>query len=256
MPDAPVQLLRFRPLRASEVEARVGTCSEKGLTLLLYKDARVDMALLDEVVGAGKWQCRYNEIGGKLFCQVGVLTDYDAGPEWVWKEDVGVPSNMEATKGEASDAFKRACFKWGIGRELYTAPFIWVPANSCHIKKNQKGKHQCYDNFEVAHMGVEDGRITSLEIINASYGNQVCYRMDSSQRRPDAEPQAATKPPRNPELEAARDELRAVLKEFAGKRGGTPQQEWGHVVNRAKEAGRSNDPAFWHEEAAKYRAML
>lgn len=160
----------FRELKAEEIECRVGTCSAKGVSLLLYKDARVDRAVLDETVGAFNWQCAFSEHKGTLFCRVGIHTD---NGEWVWKEDAGSPSNMEAQKGEASDAFKRACFKWGIGKELYTAPFIWIPANSCTIQQGRNGKPACYDRFEVEKIRVEEGRITGLSIINAKTQSRV-----------------------------------------------------------------------------------
>lgn len=156
----------MRALRASEVECRIGQVSKqgKGLSLLLYKDARSDMRILDEEFGQGGWQCRYEEHKGTLFCGIGVR----CGDEWVWKWDAGSPSNMEAQKGEASDAFKRAGFRWGIGRELYTAPFIWIPADKCSIRDGK-----CFDKFEVASMDVEDGHIVRLTIVNAKTGNVV-----------------------------------------------------------------------------------
>ena len=169
--------IKFRPLKADEVECRVGTCSEKGGSLLLYKDARCDMALLDETVGPERWDGRYEAIDGKLFCTVGIK----CGDEWVYKQDVGVPSNMESTKGEASDAFKRACFKWGIGRELYTAPFIWVPADKCNITKGKNGKPQCYDDFRVTEMEVSDGEIVKLTIRNMKRRGEVVYGTESKE---------------------------------------------------------------------------
>lgn len=154
---------KFRKLRADEIECRVSQISEKGLTLLLYKDARCDMRLLDEVVGPEHWQCRYEDHKGTLFCSVGIL-DIPTGL-WVWKEDAGAPSNMESQKGEASDAFKRACFRWGIGRELYTAPFIWVPAGNYQAFQD-KGKWKTFDRFEVSSIGYEGESINQLTIIN------------------------------------------------------------------------------------------
>lgn len=159
----------FRPLEATDIEVRVQSATEKGALLLLYKDARCDMRLLDEAVGAENWQCRYKETKGRLFCEVGIRS----GDEWVWKEDVGIPSNMESEKGEASDAFKRACFKWGIGRELYTAPHMFVPKGSCNIGHNSKGKPACFDRFSVASIRSEDGRIESVSIRNDSLGRVV-----------------------------------------------------------------------------------
>lgn len=158
----------MRALRASEVECRIGQVSKqgKGVSLLLYKDARVDMRMLDEEFGPEGWQCRYEEHKGTLFCGIGVWVH----DRWVWKWDAGSPSNMEAQKGEASDAFKRAGFRWGIGRELYTAPFIWVPADRCSIRDGK-----CWDKFEVTSMHVDDGHIDQLTVVNAKTG-QVVYQ--------------------------------------------------------------------------------
>ena len=170
--------ITFRPLKAEEVEVRVGTCNEKGASLLLYKDARVDMKLLDEVVGPENWECCYESIDGKLFCTVTIYIKRDPDDKWassISKQDTGTPSNMEAQKGEASDAFKRACFKWGIGRELYSAPFIWVPSDKCSIRKGRNGKPQCYDDFRVTEMEVEDGEIVKLTVANMSRRGLVVY---------------------------------------------------------------------------------
>lgn len=161
-------MIEFRELTASDVEIRIGQCSEKGASLLLYKDARCDMRILDESVGPENWDCAYTEIAGKLFCTVGINCGEGTYTNWVYKQDVGVPSNMESEKGEASDAFKRACFKWGIGRELYTAPFIWIPAEKLKkLRRNERtGKWQCYDRFTVKRMKVADGKIANLAIAN------------------------------------------------------------------------------------------
>jgi len=169
--------MRFRALRAEEIECRVGTVSKSGngLSLLLYKTSRVDADILDETVGPENWQCEFYECKGTLFCKVGIDVDRADGlHEWVWKSDAGSPSNMEAQKGEASDAFKRACFKWGIGRELYTAPFIWVNSNRCGIV-SQGNKFTCYDRFRVERIRIEDDeagrrRITGIRIVNEKTG--------------------------------------------------------------------------------------
>lgn len=164
--------LRFRPLKAEEVECRVSQCTDKGVSLLLYKTSRTDMDLLDETVGAENWQKDYKTIDGKMFCGIGVKCD----GEWIWKWDTGTPSNMEAQKGEASDAAKRAGFCWGIGRELYTAPRIWVWANKCRkLEQRQNGKWACFDDFRVTELEVEDGRIVKLQICNASDRMNVVY---------------------------------------------------------------------------------
>lgn len=109
--------MKFRNLRADEVEARVSQIKENGVALLLYKDARCDMRILDETVGPENWQREHYECKGNLFCRVGINTHYDKPDReerWVWKSDCGTESNTEAQKGEASDSFKRACFNWGI----------------------------------------------------------------------------------------------------------------------------------------------
>lgn len=149
--------MNFRDLTAGDIECRVQSVKQKGLVLLLYKDARCDMRILDETVGAEKWQREHYECKGNLFCRVGIR----CGDEWVYKSDCGTESNTEAEKGEASDSFKRACFNWGIGRELYTSPFIWIPSDKCNI---DGGK--CYDKFSVEKIKVEDKQITGLAIYN------------------------------------------------------------------------------------------
>lgn len=150
---------KFRNLRADEVDARVGTCNEKGFSLLLYKDARCDQNILDETVGPENWQRRHYEVKGNMFCSVGI---YDTEKkEWIWKDDCGTESNTEKEKGEASDSFKRACFNWGIGRELYTAPFIYIKGNT-----EQKGSRYIptYRNFKVLVLECQDGKISKLQI--------------------------------------------------------------------------------------------
>ena len=163
--------MKFRDLRANEIDCRVQSVKENGLVLLLYKDARVDMNILDETVGAERWQREHYECKGNLFCRVGICVETKKGdavfPEWVWKADCGTESNTEAQKGEASDSFKRACFNWGIGRELYTSPLIWISADKCNIKQNSKGGYVCYDSFEVSNIVIENKEIVGLEIKNA-----------------------------------------------------------------------------------------
>ncbi|MEG1753877.1 MAG: Rad52/Rad22 family DNA repair protein [Christensenella sp.] len=156
----------FRNLNADEIEARISTVKDNGVSLLLYKDARCDMRVLDETVGAENWQREHYDCKASLFCRVGINVKYktpEAEPLWVYKSDCGTESNTEAQKGEASDSFKRACFNWGIGRELYTAPFIWVPKTGRDGEENYKDK---YDRYIVTYMRVENGKITALNIEN------------------------------------------------------------------------------------------
>lgn len=158
--------MKFRDLTADEIEVRVQSVKEKGLVLLLYKNARCDMNILDETVGAENWQRVHYECKGNLFCRVGIDVNALAEnntPNWVWKADCGVESNTEAQKGEASDSFKRACFNWGIGRELYTSPFIWISADKCNINNGK-----CYDRFEVEKIVIKDKKIVAISILNKS----------------------------------------------------------------------------------------
>lgn len=152
--------MKFRNLRADEIECRVGMIREKGFTLLLYKDARCDMNILDESVGAENWQRDHYECKGNLFARVGIK----CGNEWVWKADCGTESNTEKEKGEASDSFKRACVNWGIGRELYSSPFIWIGG---HVKKEQNGKLvPDFKSIKVVDIGysADGNKITHLSI--------------------------------------------------------------------------------------------
>lgn len=161
----------IRDLRADEVECRVSQISEKGIALLLYKDARCDMNILDETFGTFGWK-RYHEIiGDRLYCTVEIL-DKETG-NWISKQDVGTESYTEKEKGQASDSFKRACFNVGIGRELYTAPFIFVNKDKCNITKGSTGKHVCYDRFDVSSMVVKDKKIVQLTIVNQKTGAEV-----------------------------------------------------------------------------------
>ena len=161
-------MCKFRDLKADEIEVRVQSVKEKGLVLLLYKDARVDMNILDETVGSSNWQNKFYENKGILFCSLGINTNFDKPDQpdrWVWKDDAGVESNSDAEKGNASDARKRAGFAWGIGRSLYTAPFIWIPADKCNLSGNK-----CYDKFEVEKIQIIDNVITGLAITNKTKG--------------------------------------------------------------------------------------
>lgn len=169
-------MCKFRDLTANEIECRAQMVRDNGLALLLYKDARVDMNILDETVGAANWQREHYECKGNLFCRVGIL-EHDPTSmtrEWVWKSDCGTESNTEAQKGEASDSFKRACVNWGIGRELYTSPFIWIEPKDCNIKekKDRNGKSiwECRDRFVVRKIIIENKRITALAIWNVTKG--------------------------------------------------------------------------------------
>ena len=148
----------FRKLTADEIEVRVGGVSEgKGGFLLLYKDARCDMRILDETLGTTNWTRSHEEIDGQLFCNVSIWDSEKS--QWITKQDVGVESFSDSEKGRASDSFKRACFNLGIGRELYTAPFIWISDNKAN-KDNWK-----YKKFKVESIAYDEkGNISQLTI--------------------------------------------------------------------------------------------
>ena len=138
-------------MKADEIEVRVGSVSKSGVTMLLYKNARVDMAILDEEFGKFGWQRKHRrDQKGILFCSIGVWDkDFE---DWVWKEDCGIESYTEKEKGEASDSFKRAGFCWGIGRELYTAPRIFIKTAT---KQKQNGRgYELVNPYEFSDMAV------------------------------------------------------------------------------------------------------
>ena len=161
----------FRLLTAGEIECRVAQVGKSNdrvwCSILIYKDARVDQKLLDEVVGPMNWKCSYEFINGSLYCTVSL---YDKEKkEWISKQNVGVESNTEKEKGQASDAFKRACFNWGLGRELYSAPkdvFINLEKGE-YAEKD--GRYQCRVRFDVKEIAYDDNRqISKLVIVDNS----------------------------------------------------------------------------------------
>lgn len=166
---------QIRLLHADEIECRVSVVKESGVSLLLYKDARVDQKVLDETFGMFGWKRSHQCIDGNLYCTV-EIKDPESG-EWIAKQDVGTVGYAEKEKSQASDSFKRACFNWGIGRELYTAPFIWVPAADAAIKKNADRLY-CGDHFSVRSISYNKGReITGLMIANDSRDGQTVYEL-------------------------------------------------------------------------------
>ena len=163
---------KFRELRSDEIECRVSTVKESGCSLLLYKDARCDMNILDETVGAMNRERSHTRDNAN--CTVRI---YDGEKQmWIAKEDTGMESFSAKEKGLASDSFKRACFNWGIGRELYTAPFIWIPSDKVQIS-GTKPKFTTYDRFHVTQIIYKDSRIVALAIKNASI-NKMAFVYD------------------------------------------------------------------------------
>ena len=205
---------KFRTLRKDEIDCRISQIKAeknsktneveaKGLTLLLYKDARCDQNILDETVGPMNWQRSHSRENAN--CTVSIWDDDKH--MWVGKEDTGTESNTEKEKGLASDSFKRACFNWGIGRELYSAPFIWIKASDCNIKasdcnikasdfniKEGERKFKCFDNFSVADIDYDDNwNIKLLKIKNNKTGKIVFNWANSEEKpqEPDNEPSEA-----------------------------------------------------------------
>ena len=158
----------FRLLKANEIEARVATVSEKGCTLLLYKDARCDMNILDETVGPMNWMRSHTRDNAN--CIVSIWDENKK--QWISKEDTGTESFTEKEKGLASDSFKRACFNWGIGRELYTAPFIWISADKVNLSQ-KNGKYTTYDKFLVEAIRYDEKRQISALSIKNQLGKRV-----------------------------------------------------------------------------------
>lgn len=165
--------MEFRLLTASEIECRISTCTEYGVGLLLYKDARCDMNILDETVGAMNWQRRHTRDNAN--CIVSIWDE--TKKQWIEKEDTGTESNTEKEKGLASDSFKRACFNIGIGRELYTAPRMFVGAKDLKTLKSTewqgKTKWTCSDFFEVKEIEYVDRKIVYVKILNTKNGKEI-----------------------------------------------------------------------------------
>ena len=185
-------------LKPEDIEVKVKQITGKGALALLYKTARTDMEYLDKVFGIGNWQCDYKEIKGNLYCTIQIWDDDKK--QWVAKVDCGIESREDdegnQKKGEASDAFKRAGFKVGIGRELYSSPFIWL---SVETEQDKNGKWQLKDRFakfEVAEIDYVDRKINKLRIVNSKTGDSVYqYGMSAkgTTRKPKADANADVK---------------------------------------------------------------
>ena len=177
-------MLKFRNLTKDEVECRIAMIKNNGLSLLLYKDARCDMKILDETVGPENWERDHKELKENIYCGISIYDEDKCG--WVTKWDCGAESSTEKEKGEASDSFKREGFNWGIGRELYTSPFIWIPSWQCNITTNKSnGKKICSDEFEVVKLTIENKEIVELEIMNNTIG-VLCFKWNKNASKVEA----------------------------------------------------------------------
>ena len=185
----------IRLLSKEDIEVRVAQTlagnNKVRVNLLLYKNARVDMKIMDELFTPMGWKRTHKLIGDRLYCCVEVYNPETK--EWICKEDVGVESNTEAEKGQASDSFKRACVNWGIGRELYTAPKITIELNENEYTKDQNSRIKVWAYFSVKSIGYDSKTrtITSLEIQD-KYGN-VRFSMNGSVQQSQSEPSQAVK---------------------------------------------------------------
>ena len=201
---------KIRLLDADEIEVRINQVGEKGASALLYKTARVDYEILDETFGIGNWQVDYQEIKGNLFCTVSIWDEDKKA--WIRKQNCGVESredgNGNEKKGEASDAMKRAGTVVGIGRELYSSPFVFLPVQTV---KNQYGKYELKDRFlklAVSEIGYDKKRkINRLVIVNQKTGD-VLYRFGVK-----AKAEKEQKPEQKPEPKAVA-ETKATVPEF------------------------------------------
>lgn len=161
--------MKFRLLEADEIEVKIKQFTPKVAIALLYKTARVDMDMLDETVGPENWEDDYKEIKGNLYCGIGIRPEKNPAAV-IWKWDCGIESREDEEgnqkKGEASDAFKRAGFKWGIGRELYTAPPIMIPLEKINITE-KNGRKSTYDKFKVEKIAYDEKRkMRGIAIVN------------------------------------------------------------------------------------------
>lgn len=202
-------MLTFRELRADEIELRVGQVTKFGITLLLYQDARAAATILDETVGPLRWRNSYSRDNRN--CTIEIYDD--ERKQWVAKEDTGTESNTEAEKGLASDSFKRAAVKWGIGRALYSAPRVNIKCPT--IADGRRFKVANYSDqfgYSVGKIEYSGGKITELQVVKD--GRPVFYWHE------DTFAQDANKPI----SQADANKLRA----FLGDREANALRQYGH----------------------------
>jgi hypothetical protein len=178
-------MMKFRALKASEIDCRIQSIGQNktgavGTTILLYKDARVDMNILDETVGAMNWQREHSVVNGNLYCTISIWDEVKE--QWISKSDVGTESNTEKEKGQASDSFKRAGFNWGIGRELYSAPFVYIQLDkSEYIERN--GKLTSNAKFKVKDIAYDENRnIVRLVVVDSKWKVRYTFGENTQQQ--------------------------------------------------------------------------
>lgn len=199
----------IRLLKANEIDVRVQMVNQNYISVLLYKDARVDMKILDETFGPMNWQRHHDVINNNLFCTVSI---YDEDKkQWISKQDVGIPSYTQAEKGEASDSFKRACINIGIGRELYSAPGIFITPQQGEVTQN-KGKYQTRSKFYVREIEYNSEREIVYLVIVDSKGNKRYSWGRKTQAQPIVANNKPINTPNNNQLENYRVEIANMLK--------------------------------------------
>ena len=169
--------MEFRKLKAEDIECRISQITSSWCSLLLYKTSRCDMNILDETVGSMNWEREHKELKGNIYCGVSIYNKETE--DWVIKWDAGKESYTESEKGEASDSFKRACVNWGIGRELYTSPSIFITPRADMTKRgkdsefytNEKGKVETKTRFSVYYIDYDDNRNIKDLIIKDEKGH-------------------------------------------------------------------------------------
>lgn len=198
----------IRLLKANEIDVRVQMVNQSYISVLLYKDARVDMKILDETFGPMNWQRSHYVINNNLFCTVSIYDDDKK--QWISKQDVGIPSFAQAEKGEASDSFKRACINIGIGRELYSAPPIFITPLQGEVTQN-KNKYQTKSKFFVREIEYNSEReITHLIIVDGKGNQRYSYgRKTQGKANPDNNKPMNTAS--NNQLENYRAEIAHIL---------------------------------------------
>lgn len=208
--------MKFRVLKASEIDCRIQSIGQNktgavGTTILLYKDARVDMNILDETVGAMNWQREHSVVNGNLYCTISIWDEVKE--QWISKSDVGTESNTEKEKGQASDSFKRAGFNWGIGRELYSAPFVYIQLDkSEYIERN--GKLTSNAKFKVKDIAYDENRnIVRLVVVDSKGKVRYTFGENTQQQTQETVYNWKTLKARATQGGISEDELKRYLKD-------------------------------------------
>lgn len=183
-------------LTADDVELRVAQLQQTNYgvyaTLLVYKNARTDFAMLNKVFGPLGWQRKHSVIDGNLYCTVSVWDEEHQ--RWIERMDVGVPSNTESEKGAASDSFKRACFNYSLGTELYDAPTIRFKLLDNEVSIGTNGKPKTYAKFQVGTMVYDRDKRCFTEFTVLDQAGNMRYSLERSEFQPIMETKTDSRP--------------------------------------------------------------